>query len=210
MTVGFEGLMRFFRKRRMQQFVETFQITENTRILDVGGTDFNWSLLRVRPRVVLLNMPREEQAGTVWVGGDGRMLPFRDQSFDVVFSNSVIEHVGSQADQRRFADEIVRVGQRYWVQTPNRGFPIEPHLLTPFLHFLPRAAQAWLAPKFTVWAALVRPSEDRREFYVRHYLQDIRLLSRREMQALFPEADVRAERLLGFTKSLIAVRDRRN
>jgi 2-polyprenyl-3-methyl-5-hydroxy-6-metoxy-1,4-benzoquinol methylase len=63
--------------------------------------------------------------------------PSAARSFDIVFSNSVIEHVGDAESQQQFAHEIARVGRAYWVQTPNRRFPVEPHLLTPFLHFLP-------------------------------------------------------------------------
>ena len=75
------------------------------------------------------------------MAGDGRALPFRDEAFDVVFSNSVIEHVGDAASQRRFAREVARVGRAYWVQTPNRWFPVEQHLLTPLVHWLPKSWQ---------------------------------------------------------------------
>ncbi len=68
-------------------------------------------------------------------------LPFADQSFDLVFSNSVIEHVGSRDTQARFASEIARVGKLFWLQTPNRYFPIEQHLWTPLVHWLPRRWQ---------------------------------------------------------------------
>src|SRR5579863_10768587 len=86
--------MRRFRARRMQEFVKRFQVTPGTRILDVGGTPSNWLLADVRPSVTLLNMPRgQEQCeqGFTFVSGDGCELPFPDQSFDIVFSNSVIE-----------------------------------------------------------------------------------------------------------------------
>ena len=118
----------------MREFVARFGVSEETRILDVGGTPANWLLTDVRPRVTLLNMPRgqeRDEASFTFVSGDGCQLPFRDQSFEIVFSNSVIEHVGTPDQQRRFAHEIQRVGRRYWVQTPNRRFPVEPHLLTP-------------------------------------------------------------------------------
>jgi hypothetical protein len=130
-----------FRRRRMQRFVREFSIGRETRVLDVGGTPDDWQMVPVPPRLVLLNMPRAraDLAGAAhWVAGDGCSLPFRDRSFDVVFSNSVIEHVGDAACQQRFANEVARVGHAYWVQTPNRWFPVEQHLLTPFLHWLPR------------------------------------------------------------------------
>ncbi len=185
-------------------------VTEGTRILDIGGTPFNWRLLSIQPAVTVLNTPRgQEEAGDpgfTFVSGDGCRLPFGDRSFDIVFSNSVIEHVGSAEKQREFAREVVRVGRAYYVQTPNRFFPVEQHLLTPVLHLLPRRWQLWIAPRFTVWALLVRPSPDRREFYIQHYLNDVRLLTKRTLGELFPEDGVRCEKWLGLNKSLIVVR----
>jgi hypothetical protein len=131
------------------------------------------------------------------------MLPFRDASFDIVFSNSVIEHVGNNESQHRFASEVMRVGRAFWVQTPNRRFPVEQHLLTPLIHWLPRSVQSAIVPRFTVWSLLMRPMQDRREFYLRHYLEDIRLLTAGELRALFPGARIIRERFLGWTKSLI-------
>jgi len=199
--------LQAFRRRRMDAFARQLGITAETWILDVGGTALNWDLLPVRPQVVFLNTGREYRSpGYRWVIGDGCQLPFRDQSFDIAFSNSVIEHVGAPDRQRLFASEIARVGRRYWVQTPNRLFPVEPHLLTPFLHWLPARVQNAIAPRFTVWSALVRPSADRRDFYIRHYLEDIRLLSAADVRRLFPGTKLIRERLLGITKSLIATR----
>lgn len=193
----------------MRRFVETLGITSETRILDVGGTPMNWSLIGERPRVTIVNMPRareEAEPRFTWVSADGRRLPFGDGAFDVVFSNSVIEHVGDSISQCHMAEEIARVGRAYWVQTPNRWFPIEPHLLTPFLHFLPAEWQQRIARRFTVWALIERPSPDRREYYIEHYLRDIRLLGAKDLRELFPDASIVRERSLGLTKSLIAVR----
>jgi len=64
-------------------------------------------------------------------------LPFDDGSFDLVFSNAVIEHAGSREQQRAFLDELLRVGKRAFVTTPNRRHPIEFHTVTPLLHYLP-------------------------------------------------------------------------
>ncbi|HLK17471.1 MAG TPA: methyltransferase domain-containing protein [Bryobacteraceae bacterium] len=199
--------MRRFRARRMREFVARFGVSSETRILDVGGTPANWMLTDVRPRVTLLNMPRgqeRDESGFTFVSGDGCQLPFADQSFEIVFSNSVIEHVGARAMQRRFAEEVRRVGKRYWVQTPNYWFPLEPHLLTPFVHWLPKDIQRSWVTRWTVWDLVERPSLDRREFYIRHFLEDIRLLSASELAELFPDADIVRERSLGLTKSLIA------
>src|SRR5579863_5962459 len=201
--------MRSFRRKRMRRFEETFAITENTTVLDVGGTPLNWTLARVRPRLTIVNMPRAaESAGdsVAWVSADGRMLPFPDQSFDVVFSNSVIEHVGDPASRRRFAAEIARVGRGYWVQTPNRRFPVEPHLLMPFLHFLPGRWQAAIIRRFSIWELLARPDRDQKDFYIEHYLRDVRLLDARALRDLFPEGRLIRERVGGLTKSLIAVK----
>ncbi|MBZ5624020.1 MAG: class I SAM-dependent methyltransferase, partial [Acidobacteriia bacterium] len=140
----FTTLSRYFRRRRMHRFAREFGITAETRILDIGGTPDCWALLPAKPRLTLLNTPRakDDLAGAAtWVAGDGRCLPFRDGTFDVVFSNSVIEHVGDARSQQSFAREVARVGRGFWVQTPNRWFPVEQHLLTPFIHWLPKAWQ---------------------------------------------------------------------
>jgi len=206
---AFQAVSLRFRRRRMERFAREFAIAPATRILDVGGAPETWDLLPVRPRVTLLNTPRtkdEMARAAAWVAADGRALPFRDAAFDIVFSNSVIEHVGDAESQRRFAAEAMRVGRGFWVQTPNRRFPVEQHLLTPFIHWLPRRMQCWLAPRFTLWSVIARPSEDRRRFYLDHYLNEVRLLDARELRALFPGAALLRERAFGITKSLVVMR----
>jgi Methyltransferase domain len=198
-----------FRRRRMQWFAAELGITPETRVLDIGGTPDCWRLLPRGARVTLLNTPRAkgDLAGAEsWVAGDGRALPFRDGAFDVVFSNSVIEHVGDADSQRRFAAEVARVGRAYWVQTPNRWFPVEQHLLTPFLHWFPQDWQRKLVPRLNLWRLLVSVAPDRREYYIEHYLGEIRLLSAAGLRELFPDARVLPERFWGWTKSLVAVR----
>jgi hypothetical protein len=82
---------------------------------------------------------------------------------------------------------------------------VEQHLLTPLVHWLPKPWQRCIVPRFTLWSALLRPSADRRAFYVAHYLDDVRLLSASEFAALFPGARLIRERVCGWTKSLVAV-----
>ncbi len=191
----------------MHRFIEDFGITPQTRVLDIGGTLYNWTLTPIRPKLTLLNMPRASEPapeGVDRVAADGCVLPFPDGGFDVVFSNSVIEHLTTSERQQQFANEVARVGKRFYVQTPNRWFPVETHLLTPFVHYLPKRWQAPLVRRATVWALLTGIKGDRKRFYIEHYLADVRLLSRRELQALFPRATIVSERFLGFGKSLIA------
>lgn len=197
-----------FRTRRMRRFARSFTLSRNERILDVGGTSEIWKLLTERPKVVVLNMPRAGESSADVVHGSGCHLPFGDGAFEIVFSNSVIEHVGGDREQEQFAAEVRRVGRGYWVQTPNKFFPVEAHLLTPFVHLLPRGVSTAIVRRFTVWGVLTRPTKDRREFYVEHFINDIRLLDARRLKQLFPDAVIIRERFLGMTKSLIACRRR--
>ena len=195
--------MRYFRSRRMQRLVCLFGITAQTRVLDVGGEINIWLSLPIRPRITFLNLSaaRVGSSEVDYVVGDGRLLPFEDKSFDLVFSNSVIEHLGDFASQQLFAKEAVRVGIRYCVQTPNRWFPIDPHLFTPLIHFLPQSWQRRLVRNFTTWGLVTRPTQEQCD----ELLQEVRLLGYREFKGLFPNAEIYRERFLGLTKSLVAI-----
>lgn len=197
-------IMRRFRRARMIEFATTIGLTPATRVLDVGGTPFNWELSPVRPRVTLLNIEQpnyETPADMTYVQGDGCALHFADGAFDVVYSNSVIEHVGTFDRQRRFAAESARVGRSYYVQTPNRWFPVEPHLITPFFHFLPRRWQIPLVRNFSLWGLVNRPDRATRAWY-----DDVRLITKNELRTLFPDARIISERVVGLAKSYTAVR----
>lgn len=194
-------LGRRFRARRMARFARAFAVTERTRVLDVGGTAAIWSLLPRVPSVTLVNLRPAEPASLPLVVADARRLPFPDRSFDVVFANSLIDHLGTLADQATFAEECRRVGRGYWVQSPSRHFPIEPHYLTPFVHWLPRSWRRRVLP-FTVWGLLTRPSPAA----VDRMVGEVRMLTGREMRRLFPDARILRERVLGLTKSVVAVK----
>lgn len=195
-----------FRRRRMRAFEAAFRPTAATRILDVGGRPANWRLIDATPSVTLVNpeAPTWELTERMTaVRGDGCNLPFADGSLDVAYSNSTIEHLGGTERQEAFARELRRVGRRYYVQTPNRWFPLEPHYLTPFVHFLPRSWQVKLLRHGTVWGWVARPTPEQ----VAEVVKEIRLLDHGTMRRLFPEARIERERLLGLTKSLIAIYD---
>jgi hypothetical protein len=157
---------------------------------------------------VILNLskPVRRDSRARWVVGDGRYLPFKNGIFDIVYSNSVIEHLGSLESQYLFSTECRRVGNSYYIQTPDKIFPIEPHFITPFIHWLPSNIQKVLLRNFTVWGLLTRPTES----YCNMILKEIKLLKKSEMKMLFPDAEIINERLFLFSKSLIAIKTRIN
>lgn len=196
-----------FRNRRARKFLSVFRPNAHHRILDVGGLPEFWADLPIQSRVTLLNLelPDEEQLRVVkpnqeLATGDGTDLPYEDGSFDIVFSNSVIEHVGTSKRQQAFADEVRRVGIAYWVQTPAWEFPIEPHYFGMCIHWFPARAQERLIRYFTVWGWRARPSAA----LIRQSVSELRLLSCAEVRGLFPDATIWTERLAGLPKSHVA------
>jgi Methyltransferase domain len=200
----YQPFLRYFRGKRMAEFYRLFGITPETRVLDVGGTIATWQYSAFRPRVTLLNLSatRFDGRDMQCVVGDGQRLPFEDGAFDVAFSNSVIEHLGDWGKQQSLAREIVRVARYYYVQTPNRWFFVEPHLITPFIHFLPRSWQRRMLRNCTVWGLVMRPTAQQCD----QFLTEVRLLSETEMELLFADAKILREKVVGMTKSIIAVR----
>jgi hypothetical protein len=203
-------LLAHFRAGRLGAFYKMNDVSVDSRILDVGGTVFMWNLasslgLPLPREIVILNLYKAARTlpGHVrWICADARRMPFADGEFDVVFSNSVIEHLADAESQKRMADEIRRVGRSYWVQTPDPRFPVEPHYLTPFIHWIPPGPRRKLVRNGTLWGWLTRP--DYRQIDER--LAEIRLIRRTEFRSLFPDGQIMTERFLGLPKALIAVR----
>lgn len=195
------------RRRRFRLFTDMLaHIEPPVRILDVGGRQKYWEMMGFLPdaghSITLLNIVSEPITLPHFtsVQGDARhMSMFGPAEFDIVFSNSVIEHVGSFEDQRRMANEVRRVGKRYYVQTPNRFFPIEPHFVFPCFQFLPLSWRVWLVQHFSLgWYPRLPDRE-----HARREVASIRLLSAAELVALFPDGALYRERYLGLTKSFV-------
>jgi hypothetical protein len=201
LTVFFMGR---YKRRRIEYFCQRFPPSSYKTILDVGGTPQIWETLGMPYTVTLLNNdPREINSATFkCVVGDGCELEWKDKAFDVAFSNSVIEHVGTRSEMERFACELQRVGRTYYCQTPNKWFPIEPHLGTLFLHWWPRLLNCYFVTRyFTLWGILEKPNRSQ----VKVSLANIHLLTRRQLQHLFPDAEILRERFFLFTKSYTAM-----
>jgi hypothetical protein len=198
-----------FRRRRFDLFLSLLgTLKGHVEILDIGGTQEFWDLMlgdhSLDIRITLLNLVHQPVSPPRFVCavGDGRSMPqFADQSFDVVFSNSVIEHVGVFANQQRMADEIRRVGCRYFVQTPNKRFPLEPHFLVPWFQYLPIGVRAWMINNFDMGWYLRIPDITS----ARDEVQSIQLLTRHRFIELFPDARIHEEKLAKLTKSFIAI-----
>ena len=197
------------RAKRFRQF-ETLaaRLPRPLRLLDVGGTNAFWENRgwhqRTDVEVLTLNLIAEERRhpNITPLAGDARNLAeFGDHSLDVVFSNSVIEHLFTFEDQRRMASEIQRVGKAFWVQTPNYWFPMEPHFHTVGWQWLPLPVRVSLIQRKAYgWRG---PCPD--PIKARRLVEEIRLLTRKELQELFPQSNIVAERFYGFVKSWIAV-----
>jgi hypothetical protein len=201
----YDYFFRWFRPRRVRKLYRVMDISPESMVLDVGGTVSFWRMAvgigLPLPRVTLVNIIPPTVAllaGMRSYQMDATALAFPDRSFDIAVSNSVIEHV---RDKERFASEIDRVADRYFVQTPDRRFPIEPHYMAPFVHWLSPAARMAVLP-YTPWALIARPQEAE----IRASVQEIELLGRREMSDLFPGAKIISERFLGISKALVAIR----
>lgn len=197
--------MRRGRMRCLDQLVAEFG--EPVRLLDVGGTPAFWRAfgpcLTRRCEVTLLNIDPaigDDTGECRLVRGDCRdMRMFRNHQFDICFSNSVIEHLGSAEDQARMAAEVRRVGRGHFVQTPNFWFPLEPHFLFPLWQFLPARCRALLHSRLDLGWMPRQHDFDRAIEDVRA----IRLLTRRDLARLFPSSRIAAERLGPFVKSWI-------
>jgi hypothetical protein len=195
------------RKRRFAFFRELLaRLPRPVSICDVGGTTEFWRGVSLPDEddvsVTVVNLEQQPSAGgrIRTLVGDARALPFAARSFDVVYSNSVIEHVGTFADQRRMAQEVRRVAPRYFVQTPSYFFPIEPHFLVPGFQFLPLDVRAALLMRRRLgWVAKAESMERARE-----EVRSVRLLRRSQVRALFPDARIYREKLFGLTKSYVA------
>ncbi|SDN04809.1 Methyltransferase domain-containing protein [Daejeonella rubra] len=202
-----QSLGNKFRNKRIADFRSKIEsLTKPLNILDVGGLesfwvnggfaddpDYNISILNLN------EIPVHYSNFTSLIGDATFLHEFKDGEFDIVFSNSVIEHLYTKENQIKMASEICRVGKSYYVQTPNKHFFVEPHYLLPFFQYLPANLKYFILTK--------TPLSRRKKWNkaeAQQYIDEIRLLSLSEMKELFPEADFYMEEFYGMIKSFTA------
>ena len=177
------------RRKRLELFERLLAPAPGETAVDVGCGTAGLATIAPELRVTGVDRdPRPGYPGARFVQADATRLPFSDGEFDIAYSNSVVEHLLA-GDREAYARELQRVGRRWLVQTPNRLFPIEPHALLPFVHWLPRPLGR------AAWRLGVSGDP----------YDDVRLLGIRELRALFPDAVIVRERVGPFTKSFVAV-----
>ena len=175
------------REEKFRLFVKLLKPTPSMRILNVGASGPNFAFaeqfesLYEHPHQVTgggislseVQDYRHSFPGVRSLVFNGCALPFRDKSFDVVYSNAVIEHLADHYAQQRFATEVARVGRGWFVTTPNLYYPVEPHYHLPLVQFLPQSWQRSLVK------GLGRTPHG-----------NLNLLTKRQLQRLLPDGDV--------------------
>jgi hypothetical protein len=191
------------RAKRWNEFSRRFPDIAEMRVLDLGGTPRFWRLAPTQPAdVTIVNLTPEpiDERWMRYVLGDACTLEIAGE-FDLVVSNSLIEHVGGHERRTQLAQTIRAAAPHYWVQTPYRYFPIEPHWVFPGGQFLPVALAAKIPRHWKL--AYERASTDHDAVAA---ALEIELLSATEMRHYFPDADLWRERFAAITKSLVSVR----
>ena len=202
-----------FRQKRFELLkngIEKLIQKDHFKILDIGGDIQYWKNIGWQHpacKIHLLNLyeskvPENETHQFSSSVGNGLSLEYKKGEVDLIFSNSVIEHVGSYENQQIFAGEVRRVSDKYIVQTPSIWFPLEPHSLIPLFQFLPHPIRALLImtfninyfPKAKTYKAAIKVSHSTLMFTHKRFKQ------------LFPEAEIQVERFLGIPKSYTAIK----
>lgn len=197
-----------FREKRFRFFLSQLNkisAGQPIRILDIGGTELFWERMNFtnypNVHVTLLNLEKEptKLSNFTSIKGDACNLDsIKDKEFDIVFSNSVIEHLFNFENQQKMANEVIRTGKYFYIQTPNRYFPIEPHWMFPFFQFLPFGIRVLLTQHFNLGNYNKIP--DRRTAI--QQVNEVKLLTKKQMKRLFPGGKLYLEKFLGLNKSI--------
>lgn len=196
------------RKHRWKTFRDHFPEIDSMSVVDLGGTVDYWMRSPVQPRSVhVLNLQEPPSSIPDWITVDvadatDPALLSRAGAYDLVYSNSVIEHVGGHERRTAFAANVAALAERHWIQTPYRYFPVEPHWVCPFMQFLPLRMRARLGLHWP----LVHTRHADMESAIAAQLT-VELLDITAMRHYFPNSEIVYDRLAGLVKSVIAVKE---
>lgn len=186
---------------------------KKVRIIDLGGTRKYWNIFpneffkRYNLEITVVNSLQEKFSNGenfIFFEGDVcNLSSIENQSFDIVHSNSVLEHVGDFEKMKKFSEEVARLGKIIYLQTPYFWFPIEPHFMMPFFHWLPESIRVWMVMHFTLGhRKRLRNREEAIES-----VRSVNIVDENKFRQLFPFCEIRKEKILFFTKSLIGIRE---
>lgn len=204
-----------FRARRIQPLLRIIETVSSDRghvkIIDIGGSENYWDLIpegflaKNKVSITIVNLPCSsppvDHGPFRFTWADACDLSnFQTDEFHIAHSNSVVEHVGDWSRMKSFAGELTRVAEFYFVQTPSIWFPIEPHAVVPFFHWLPEPARVWFLKSMRVgkWKKVSSVSR------AVETVQSVQLLSFGMLTDLFPAAMIKVERVCGLPKSYVA------
>lgn len=204
----FKSILKSFshrsRTKKFQLFESVFHPRPEERVLDIGASGdvfLRYTFEDVYPfpsRITAgghslgeVRSARQMYPQPTYAVFDGCSLPFPDKSFDIVFSNAVIEHILGPSRQERFAQEVMRVGRSWFVTTPNYWYPFESHYHLPFIQFLPANLQR---PYNRLFGTHIPKGQT----------QELALLSARGLRTLFPTSRIARVRVTFWPETLVA------
>jgi len=209
----FSKLSLISRARKLELFNQIMKPVKEMKLLDVGAQinpnghkehqlidtypwKHNFAVVNISQEHITVIKKRYSEVEAVVC--DACELPWDDKSFDVVFSNAVIEHLGSFERQKKMAVEIMRVGKRWFVTTPNRWFPFEFHMRLPLVTWLP-------GDSYLRIGHIISYNHIRGTYMFGAKRDDLRLMSASELQECFPGSKIIKQRVTFMAETLIAV-----
>jgi len=191
------------REQKHRLFLQLLRPTPEMRILNIGASGTNiglaerlesfyepcWQIIGGGISFADVQDYRNSFPGVQALVFDGCALPFADKSFDIVYSNAVLEHLPGNSFVERFAEEVQRVGMGWFVTTPNFWYPVDPHYHLPFVQLLPGATQRSLVKRLG-----------------KTPYEHLHLLTAKQLRRLLPAGEVVGCRVTFYPETLIAYR----
>ncbi len=198
-------------RSKRDRFLREFLLRNGRSIIDLGGTSDYWRRVGLDFlnehgfTITIVNIEETElgEGPFKCMIGDACKIDLPDNAFDIVHSNSVIEHVGDAEAVSAFTCEVRRLAPAYYLQTPNWWFPVDPHFWkVPFFHWMPKAMRTELLARFPIASA----GRIKDRTLARKIVEETRLVTGRQLRDLFPDGAFRKELFGGLTKSWIVTR----